>query len=167
MLESVSLTISSWRPDPARDGQSRSIADGTTQAMLGLVHAPPSDPWLGWLRSRRLDVLEGEDAAFLMTLIRPWGLARAWRVYDAEERNVGTLHARQLVDSEGGARGFIDSAQPGSGCVLGPQSQTLAEYDTESDGTTRLQFAADLEANPFLRMLLLGAVVVRGGPPNS
>ena len=51
--------------------------------------------------------------------------------------------------------------------MLGPDSRTLAEFDVKPEGTTVLRFAADLEANPFLRMLLLAGVLVQDPRPNT
>ena len=163
MLESSSLLISPWQNDPSRGGWIRPIADGDTAAALGLVcaRAPATYSWLRWIRTQRLEVLEGDDAALLMTLISPWGLARSWHVQDAEERTVGTVYPLLLVDSEGGRRGFLDRTDPLHGRVLSTESRTLADYERKRNRGTLLRFAADLEPNPFLRMLLLAAVLVQ------
>jgi hypothetical protein len=169
MLESSSLLILPWHDDPSRGGWIRLIADGATTTALGLVcaRAPAAASWLSWLRGQRLEVLEGDDAALLMMLIRPWGLSRAWQVQDAEERAVGTVHPLQLVDSEGGRRGIVDRQDSKHGRILGAESQALAHYEVKPDHAAVLRFAADLEPNPFLRMLLLAGVVLQEPRPSG
>jgi hypothetical protein len=168
MLESSSLLIFPWKNDPARGGWIRPIAEGETGAALGLVSldAPASRSWFNWLLPRHLEVLEGDDNALLMTLIRRWGLSRSWELHDAEEQRVGTVYSRVLVESEGGRRGFLDRTDPHHGRIVGPESQTLAEYEAKPGPAVLLRFAADLEANPFLRMLILAGVLVQERMPH-
>src|SRR5437899_536914 len=110
MLESSNLLVLPWQHAPSRGGWIRPIADGDTAAALGFVCArgPAKRSWLSWLRGQRLEVLEGDDAALLMTLARSWGFSRCWDVHDAEERAVGSVYPLLLVDSESGRRGFVD-----------------------------------------------------------
>ncbi len=170
MLEASSLLIHPWQPDGADvRGWSRSIADGATWAILGRVRwlGPPERSWFDWLRGQRLEVVETEDAALLMTVVRPWGLGRLWDLYDAEERRVGTIAYPVLLDGEGGRRAYVDRQAPTVGRILGPASQPLAEFTRRPDEVTQLRFAADLEANPFLRMLLVGCVLTQESAPGK
>ncbi len=167
MLEAASLLISPWQPDGGRSpGWSRPIADARTGASLGkaCLAAPAGGAWLDWLRGRRVEVLETDDAALLMTLARPWGLSRRWEVYDAEERRVGTIYPAFLLDGEGEHRAVIDGRGRG-GKVFGAAGELLAEYGPAAGRATQLAFAASLEPNPFLRMLLLAAVLVQEPTP--
>jgi hypothetical protein len=166
MLESSTLLIHPWQADGPTTW-ARPIVDGGSSAPLGLIRyvGPASRTWLGWLHSRRLDVLETEDAALLMTLLRPWGLFRLWDVYDAEERRVGSFYPPLVLDCDGSRRAVLESEGYGHGRLVSPPARPLAEYERRPDRSTRLQFAADLEPNPFLRMLLLGAVLAADGPP--
>jgi hypothetical protein len=173
MLEASSLLIHPWQRtgegpgDERPGGWSRTVQDGATSAALGAVRwqGPPRRGWLDWLRGQRLEVLETEDAALLMTLVRPWGLSRQWDVYDAEERRVGTVHPPALLDSDGGRRGYLDRHSETRGKIVETGSRPLADYERRSDEVTLLQFAPDLEANPFLRMLVLACVVVQEPAP--
>jgi hypothetical protein len=166
MLEIASLVIYPWQHAEA-DGWSRAVADGATAAPLGRVRwrgrAEPG--WLDWLRGQRMDMLETEDAALLMTLVRSWGLTRCWDLYDAEDRRVGTLAPPLLLDNEGGRRAYLDRADRDHGRLVNPLSRVLADYARQSDGVMQFRFAADLEPNPFLRMLLLGCVLIEEVPP--
>jgi hypothetical protein len=168
MLEASSLLIHPWRrPDEDPRAWSRAIADGDSSAALGRARwrSPPEPIWLGWLRSQGMEVLETEDAALLMMLVRPWGVARFWDVYDAEERRVGTIAGRMLLDTEGGRRAFLDPAERGACRILDPSARLLGEWVRQADGLTRLRFAGDAAPNPFLRMLLLGYALTRQVPP--
>src|SRR5438270_807462 len=107
MLESASLLIQPWQPGDGGSGWTRTVCDESTSARLGMIRcaAPARPAWLSWLRGQRLEVLETDDAALLMTLVQRWGLTRRWDVYDAEDRRVGTLYPPVLFDSDGGRRG--------------------------------------------------------------
>jgi hypothetical protein len=170
MLEASSLLIHPWHiGNGPTAGWARLVLDGTTSAAVGRIRwtGPPDDAWFAWLRGHKLEVLETEDAALLMTLVRPWGLSRQWDVQDAEERRVGTLYPPVLLDSEGGRRACVESVDPTHGKVLNPSACVLAEYERMPNQSTLLRFAADLEANPFLRMLIVGGVIVQEQPPTS
>jgi hypothetical protein len=166
MLEALSLVIHPWQ---AGDGQApvRPIIDGATRARLGMVRwlGRKERSWFEWLRGQRLEVLETDDGALLLTVVRPWGLAPRWEVYDAEERLVGMITYPALMDSERGRRGTFIRQGPGCGRIVGPDAQPLAEYAVGHDRATLLRFAPRLEPNPFLRMLLLGGVLAREEAP--
>jgi hypothetical protein len=164
MLETASLLIHPWQLEST--GWARRVANGTNGAVLGQARwlGLPKRAWYDWLRGQRIDVLETEDAALLMTVVRSWGFARTWDLYDAEERRVGAIAAPVLIDSEGGRRAYLDG-HPDRGTFLSPLSRLLAEYEVRSGDGTRLRFAADLEPNPFLRMLLLAGVLTQEVPP--
>jgi hypothetical protein len=102
-----------------------------------------------------------------MTLIRPWGLSRLWDIWDAEERRVGCVYPPILLDGDGGRRGYINVEDGMHGKILNPAARVLAEFERRSDEVTVLRFAADLEQNPFLRMLLLGGVIVQEAQPGK
>jgi hypothetical protein len=168
MLEIGSLLICPWeQADADSGGWCRPVADGASAARLGCVRwlGPPERSWFDWLRGQRLEVLETEDAALLMTLVRSWGLSRAWDVYDAEERRVGAIALPILLDSEGGRRAYVDRSDRHSGRILSPAARVMADFTRQPDDATLIQFAADLEPNPFLRMLLLGSVLTEEAPP--
>lgn len=168
MLEIASLLIHAWQYTDA-DGWNRTVVDGTTAALLGRVRwlGPPERSWFDWLRGQHMEVLETEDAALLMTLVRSWGLTRFWDIYDAEERRIGTIAPPVLLDSEGGRRAYLDRADRDHGRMLNSASRVLAEYARQGVAATAVRFAPELEPNPFLRMLLLGCVLVEEVPPGK
>jgi hypothetical protein len=168
MLEAPSLWIHPWqRTGAVPRNWTRLVTDGSTSAALGRVNwlGPPERSWFDWLRGQRLEVLETDDAALLLTLVRPWGLSRLWDVYDAEERRVGSIAALMLLDGEGDRRGYLDRHDHIGGRILDPTSHLLAEYGQRPDQVTQMRFAPGQEINPFLRMLLLGCVLTQQVPP--
>lgn len=166
MLETASLLIHPWEMTHA-NGWCRRIADATTSSPLGQVRwlGRPQPSWFDWLRTQRMEVLETDDAALLMTLVRSWGVSRFWDLFDAEERRVGSIALPVLLDSEGGRRAYLDRADRDHGRLVNPRSRVLAEYARQTDAAMLIRFAPDLEANPFLRMLLLGCVLIDEVPP--
>jgi hypothetical protein len=167
MLETASLLIHPWQH--TEDGWSRLVVDAATSTALGRVRwlGPTERSWFDWLRGQRLEVLETEDAALLMTLVRSWGLSRSWDVYDAEERRIGAIASPVLLDCEGGRRAYLDRADRHHGRLLSPESRVLADYARPSEAARLVRFAPDLEPNPFLRMLLLGCVLIDEVPPRK
>jgi hypothetical protein len=167
MLEALSLLIYPWQVDAGGGAVPvRVVAEGSTRARLGEVRwlGRKERSWFEWLRGQRLEVVETDDDALLMTLVRPWGLAPRWDVYDAEERRVGMIAYPALFDSERGRRGTF-MRQEGQARIVGPADDLLAECGPAADRATFLRFAPRLERNPFLRMLLLGGVLARDGAP--
>jgi hypothetical protein len=168
MLEAPSLLIHPWHnSNGVQHGWSRLVLNGATSASLGSIRwiGPPRDAWFASLRGHRLEVLETDDAALLMMLVRPWGMTRMWHVWDAEERRVGMVYPPVLMDGEGSRRGYVDAVDHTCGMVLDPSARVLAEFERTTDWITMLRFAADLEPNPFLRMLIVAGVIVQEQPP--
>ena len=170
MLEASDLLFNNWRRDAENQfAWTRAVVDAVTAAPLGTVRTRGRSEgwWLARFRGERLEVVESEDSALLMTLIKPWVWSRGWEIDDAEERRVGTITGPLLLDAEGGQRGLVDDTGPARGRILGPEGHTLAEYERCPDQATLLQFAEDLEANPFLRMLLVSCVLAKEPPPRA
>lgn len=168
MLESASLLLLPWTLEagiPETGACTRGVLDGTTAAPLGLVRsAGLSRSWLTWLWPYRLEVFETEDAALLLTLTRTWGLLRMWDLYDADGNRVGSIYPPVLLDAEGLRRGYLHLREQ-RGEFLGLAAQRLADFEIDATAALHLHFAADLEPNPFLRMLLLGAALTLQPPP--
>jgi hypothetical protein len=159
MLESVQLLLGPWTgKDRIRQ---RAIHAPETGRLLGRVQAVlPS--WLWWLGRQVQEVLETEDDCLLMTLRRPWGLARTWEVFDAEERRVGMVFRNLLLDGDGR---HVAQIRPKnnyhSGRFCDPHGTELGTFASQESGTL-LTFSPALEGKPFTRMILLGAVLSLG-----
>src|SRR5688572_1376373 len=101
MLEAQELAILPWsRADElvvdAGDSVAlvRRIVDAQSGQSLGF--AAGQSP--RWWRGTTVRAHEDEDASLLLTLTRPWGPFRTWRVHDAEERLIGTFYGNYLFD---------------------------------------------------------------------
>jgi hypothetical protein len=162
MLEQPSLLIGPWNP---ADGPAPSVCSLLAPGgdSVGFVRqTPPHLPrWLRWLERRTLQVYETPDGSLVFALRRGWGWPAGWHVLDAEERHVGTLRGRFLLDGFGHFLGALEPPDAaGRGRFLAQQGRELGHFARQADGT-RVTFAAALEGNPFARMLLLGAVLVQ------
>ena len=168
MLESSSLLFAAWAlPEAGPAGWTRAVHDAASHAFLGTVRVgePARKAWFSWLRPYRLEVLETADAALLLTLVRSRSLMRLWDLYDAEEWRVGSLYPPVLLDADGVRRGFTQILAPDRGEVRSPAGHLLAGFEITAGQAARLTFAPDLEANPFLRMLLVANVLTLQLPP--
>lgn len=135
------------------------------QRPLGLVRHETSAgaSWLFWLRRIRLDVFETEDIAHLVSLTRSWTLLPFWDVSDAEDRYVGRVYPKAIVSDAGHTLGLLEPHGDG-GRIVEPAGKTLVTFGPNEGGATQIAFTAP--ANPFLRMLLLAAVLVLDPKPS-
>jgi hypothetical protein len=167
MLEQSVLVLERWRPAPLTPrGQGsaarvRQVLDASGVA-LGCVRQEPLrwPRWLRWLAGQTLMVQELPDASLVFALRRSWGWPSCWHVLDADEKLVGTLRGRALLDGLGNLLAVIEAAdQQGRGRLLAVEGHELASFANEG-ATTRIAFAAEVDGNPFAKMMLLGAVLV-------
>jgi hypothetical protein len=159
MLEHSTLLLHEWTRSTTPEGPTwvRPIADGAGRRLGFVRHQKlAAVSWLFWLRKVRLDVFETEDASHLMTLTRSWTLFPIWELHDAEERHVGSVYPKSLVTCDGDVLGYIDLPSE-QGRILDPAGHSLARVGKRG-GACELAFAAE-SANPFVRMLVLGAVL--------
>jgi hypothetical protein len=163
MLEQSSLLLQPWANSIPRElgRQQRTVTDsvGTT---LGFVRrAPAHGPrWLRWLKGPRLRIVELPDSSLVFSLRWHWGWPADWQVLDADNRLVGTVRGRIVLDEFGH---FLAALEPpdrtGPARILNLEGSELGECVMDSQGT-RITFAASMENNPFAKMLLLAAVLV-------
>jgi hypothetical protein len=158
MLEQPELLLAPWqRVDKARR---RTILAPGSGRVLGSVRAPLPN-WLSWLGRQFQEVLESEDDSLVMTLWRPWGLARTWDVLDAEEHRVGILFRNVLLDGHGRRVAIAQHQSDQTGRFRDPNGAELSTFSRQEAGLL-LTFNPALEGNPFTRMILLGAVLSWG-----
>ncbi len=159
MLEHAILLVHAWKREDGGAVWQRAITDAAGQP-LGCVQLEqePGSSWLSWFRKARLTVLETEDASHLMTVTRAWRVLSIWDVEDAESRHVGTVYSRSIVSSEGNRVALIERDQRGGLRFLGETDQLLGTIAIASRDVVELTFTPG-DANPFLRMLLLGYAV--------
>jgi len=155
MLEHPLLLLRPWRPDGPR-GQRLDVL-GPEGLAVGIIRRGPAGrlAWLRWWDRPVLAVHENEDEPLLCTLARGWGLR--WLVSDADGTPVGRL-AGPFVVNAGGQQVAVLRRSPPRSRYLDPRRRELARV--EPDGGVRLTFGADGQGNPFVKMLLLAAVLV-------
>jgi hypothetical protein len=162
MLEQSALLLEPWQPAPGGESaRVRQVLDASGVA-LGLVRQESLrwPRWLRWLAGQTLVVQELPDASLVFALRRSWGWPSCWHVLEADEKLVGTLRGRALLDGLGNLLAVIEAADhQGRGRLLAARGHELASFADEGV-TTRVTFAAEVDGNPFAKMMLLGAVLV-------
>ena len=166
MLEHSTLLLHEWTRSPTPDGQTwvRPIADSAGRRLGFVRHQKlAAMSWLFWLRKIRLDVFETDDASHVMTLTRSWTLFPIWELHDAEDRHVGSVYPKSLVTCDGDVLGYLELHASEQGRILDPAGHALARVGKRG-GVQELNFAGD-SVNPFLRMLVLSAVLALDANP--
>jgi len=170
MLECPLLLVHPWVQKTLGRGalEWMRLIRGETGQSLGFVRleGQPNLSWFAMLRKVRLDVFETEDASHLMTLTRRWGVLGSWVVDDAEERHVGNIYPKTIVSSENVHLGYVDR-EPSGGRILDMHGRAMARFVRKETGVLEVAFTAELPANPFLRMLVLGSILTTEGIPKG
>ena len=138
-----------------------SLTDGDTAESIGTAtrnHLP--DPaWLGWLPDvrrrppRTLEVREPPDDSLVFTLSRS---ARRDTLIDGQDHTIwiyrATPNGKSISTAKSGVAAHLSDGViiAGTGLVLG----TIVIADT-----TRVEFAPELDWQPFEKMLVLGAAL--------
>ncbi len=88
-----------------------------------------------------------------------WGLSARWEVRDADGNMLGGLSGALLKDRFGRPIALWERPAGGVGRARDGAGRDLMTVLVTDEGT-RVAFAAAAEGNPFLKMLLLAAVLV-------
>jgi hypothetical protein len=139
----------------------RAVLDALTGAPLGFAGWRPRRVrlWPRWLSRPVLAVHESDDAPLLFTAHRLWGLSAQWEVRDADGHVIGVLCGLLVKDRFGHSLALYDRPGEGVGRARDRDGRELMTLMTTPEGT-RVAFAAEAEANPFLKMLLLALALV-------
>jgi hypothetical protein len=169
--------------------RTRVVLDAASGTPLGFAawRPRPGWTWWRWLRRPVLEVYETEDESLLFQVHYSWLLSPRWQVQDAEARPIGILrcfrhtvprHFSPVLDlggtRPGGARGtwaqdrwgrvfgFLEQGSPPvCGWFLSQDGSELGALTSYGDDLL-LTFTAELDGDPFAKMLLLASVLVRG-----
>jgi len=174
MLEQPALRLQPWTwIEPRRNspdefsGWIHRIDAEKTGSELGCVRKLPSLSIFN-LGPNRLEVCETEDAALLMSLEQGWFGFGRWRVLDAEGLQVGSVIGPHLLDEQGSYFAAVLNESAAAKRIRRKDDAVLSQLEMTKEGSLIVRFAADLEANPFLRMVLLGACILQQPcPPRS
>jgi hypothetical protein len=169
--------------------QTRAVLDLASAAALGFAYRNPGTAgvWPRWLARPRIEVYETEDASLVFGACRAWW-SGAWDVADAEGRAVGSFRANAyrltaqavhlwqlppapgndpkypgtlIRDRFGGLLAWLDPAGGDTGRILAADGAVLAELTRSAQGT-EVRFIPARDGNPFLKMLLLAALLAGG-----
>lgn len=129
---------------------------GATSEPLGFAawHNAGQGVLASWFGRRHITLYETEDASLVMTLRR--GFWRVWEVFDAEERPVGTVYRNALLTSSG--QQIASPRQGKEGAFTNTMRQEIARFLRRS-GCLELTFPETPHSSPFLRMVLLAAIL--------
>ncbi len=138
----------------------RSIVDGESGVPLGTARWRRENgrAWRHWFRRGIMEVREREDEPLVFTVRRAWSLFPRRDVRDADEQEVGFLSGLRVHDRFGRCVADFDN-----GVFRAPSQHILAELRTTTDGQN-LTFGNDIAGEPFVKMLLLAAVLAFGSP---
>lgn len=132
------------------------VLDASSQR-LGLVREAARS----WFAPRLLEVFELDDESLVFRLQR--GLLSGWAVSDAEGQMVGRLsgwQANLLEDGGGRPVGSVQQLSAATTQIVAHDARELGRFEQSARGV-ELSFAADLTGEPFLKMLVLAATLVR------
>ena len=165
MLENGALLLRPGPALPAAGGEAaglepaRAVSDALTGAPLGFAGwRRRGGSWWRWLSRPVLAVHENDDAPLLFTVHGLWGLAARWEVRDAEGNVLGVLSGALVKDRFGRNLARWERADDVTRARDG-DGRELLTATTTADGK-RVAFAPEADGNPFLKMLLLAAVLV-------
>jgi hypothetical protein len=154
MLEHPSLLIVPGKADAGR----ASIVDPFSTVALGSVRCRAAGPlaWLCWWSRTTLAVHESDDEPLLLTMRQRLG---SWLVRDAEEHPVGRIHGRHLFDAFHQPLAELHREEGTGISQYRDGEQELAIVMREEEGL-RVTFQPGPRDNPFVKMVLLAAVLV-------
>jgi hypothetical protein len=165
MIECPGLLIGPWAwqqaqamPGWEKAGWGRLLADAATSVSLGFVRAGRIGIW-PWLTPHQLEVCETEDASLLMTLQHPWLGFGSWHIVDAENRRLGSVLLPHVLDADGFRLARVENAAANMRLFRRASGEACATFETQASGELLLRFTAEASANPFARMLVLGAAL--------
>ena len=165
MLDHTCLIVHPWMPDGPTWTRRITDRDGRYLGQMRYDRALRVG-WFAWLRKTRLHVYETEDDSHLMTLTSAWAMRRSWSVLDADDVHIGSLHLGRLVTSDGSTIGALEGNVQ-AGRIRDHVDELLASYRVRQDGAVEVTFMERAMENPFLRMLLLGSVLMQDAKPRG
>jgi hypothetical protein len=147
---------------PCSSSGVRSIVDGDSNKPLGSARRQSPSFWQRLFGRPVLAVHEHGDEPLLFTIHRAWGFLPRRVVRDAEGHLVGMCSYRgRLVHDRHDQ--LVAAHRIEDGTFRDPAQRVLAEVTITTDGL-RIAFSADLAGEPFIKMLLLAAVLTGERP---
>ncbi len=168
MLENGTLLLRPCAAFPAGLGgpllglePAHAVHDALTGALLGFAGwRKRGGFWPRWLSRPVLAIHESDDAPLLFTVHSLWGLSARWEVRDADGNIVGVLSGPVIKDRFGRNIALWERTTEQAGRVRDGDGREVMTLAATADGT-RVAFTADVDGNPFLKMLLLAAALTQ------
>jgi hypothetical protein len=155
MLEHRVLILHPWDPFTER---LPIVAESGSPLGFACWQRSGAAAWWRWLARPVLAVHEQGDEPLVFTVRRSWGLLPRREVLDADGNRVGMLQGAFLLDPGGRRLGHREREALGGRTVFRDRAgRTLAELT--QDGGLHLTFNAEVENEPFAKMLLLAAAL--------
>lgn len=154
MLEHAVLLIAR---DKASSRREILAADRGEPIGYALWHVPRG--WCRFLGRSVLAVHEREDDPLLCTIRRSWSLLPWYEVRDADDQRIGRMLGPVVQDGEEQRLALCCADGPRQALFQTPTGIPLARLEREQEAD-RLTFEAVIEKEPFMKMLLLGAVLL-------
>src|SRR5207253_997017 len=144
-------------------GARRDIVHPATGRLLGFARKVPAGlpPWRSWLAAPLVAVHEAEDEPLLCTVQRFWWFGPTWEVREADGHRVAALTREHLTDRWGRPLAVRRRGHGGAVAWVRPVSGSTLALLTAGDGGLLLRFADDIAGQPFAKMALLAAALVR------
>jgi hypothetical protein len=170
MLEHDTLLLQPWdlfkKTVPRVGGEDLptprwAILEPNAGTLVGLVRPRTNTQsfWTRWFCRAQLAVYESEDEPLVCTLLRSWGLERAWEMRDADGHMVGRITKSYLQGPLGRYLIHIQRSKPTVTGFLDGQGRALASLTRKANDWI-LSFEGECKGDPFARMLILGSALV-------
>lgn len=141
----------------------RLLEDAESHEILGFATwwTCASPGWRFWLGRPRCTVHEELDDSLLFAMRPARFFRKSWTVLDADERTVGTVMKEWILDYDRRllAQSWHTLEQRSHVVFRAPRGGELARLQPQ-ETSWRLDFRAEAEGDPFLKMLLLAASLV-------
>jgi hypothetical protein len=163
MLEEQTLLLRPWTGAGAARGARRDVVHPSTGRLLGFARKQSSGlpAWRSWLDVPVVAVHEAEDEPLLCTVQRFWWFGPTWEVREADGHRVAALTREHLTDRWGRPLAVRRRGQGGAVVWARPAAGSTLALLTPGDGDLLLRFADDIAGQPFAKMALLAAALVR------
>ncbi len=153
MLEHTCLVICPTAPDG-----SRAIADASGTALLGVAMWRRGCGRWWWPEGSILAVHEHDDTPLVFTVQRRWNWPPRREVRDADGNRVGELIGDWVRD-EFGRHIAVRKRHVDQTLLIDRAGKALATYRPDSAGRN-ITFSPEVAGDPFVKMLLLAAVLL-------
>jgi hypothetical protein len=163
MLESRTLWISNSKvasdSSPRRSESIRTVRWEPSGRDIGWIVAHPLR-WWPWKIIATLSAFEGPDRSAIFAGRRAGWWPGDWDVHEADGRLVGLVRGAHVLHAGGEVLGRVIRERDGAtGRIVSPGGSRLVDWKLVDSGV-QIEFAADLDEQPFAKMAVIIAVLI-------